>query len=107
MNYAAAGHLSRSTILPNDTAACEALHMHELVTLIVDFFNAEVNASNKNKKALLPLTAVNRCFFNVTVDYLWCCMPSVAPFVRLLPPFNPAAKVRSQVCTSHTGGEGI
>ena len=57
--------------------------------MIVDFFNADVNPTNKGQKALLPLTTVNKMFFEATVNHLWRCMPSVGPFVQLLPPFDP------------------
>jgi hypothetical protein len=63
--------------------------------MIVNSFNAEVNKSGKNKRALVPLATVNRSFFVAATDIMWSSMHSISPYVRLLPPFT--SKLQSEV----------
>jgi hypothetical protein len=72
--------------LPKDPPAREVLQTAELVKAIVEFFNTDVNALGKNKRALATLATVNWPFFHATTDLLWASMHSVSPFIRLLPP---------------------
>jgi hypothetical protein len=69
-------------LLAQNLPARQVLCNPELAGLIVDSLDGEVNA---DKKALVALTTPNPSFFHASTDAIWRSVPSLSPFLRLLP----------------------
>ncbi|KAF5320427.1 hypothetical protein D9611_010816 [Ephemerocybe angulata] len=68
-----------------DCAARQVLNNQELASLIISFFDSLENPRDDNKKALARLCTLNRSFFHASTDAFWRQLPSLSPFLRLLP----------------------
>jgi hypothetical protein len=66
-------------LLAQNLPARQVLCTQELAGLIVDSLDGE------DRKALVALTTLNPSFFNASTDAIWRSVPSLSPFLRLLP----------------------
>ncbi|TEB28694.1 hypothetical protein FA13DRAFT_1815757 [Coprinellus micaceus] len=86
--------------------AQQVLNNQELVSLIVDEVHGRVNRwSGTNKKVLATLATLNKAFFHATTETFWRHVPSLSPFLRLLPSFPKGDRAESELTMDKLAGD--